>query len=74
MTKLIVSFRNSAEVPKTAGLSAHSIKPALKTILHVALQSKLSIFYLKRDFNIFPVTEDMRGGPNNCTKKCTILH
>ena len=35
----------------------------------MALRSKFSTFYLKRDFNTFPVTEDMKGGPNDFSNK-----
>jgi hypothetical protein len=58
---------------KQSCLSAHSIKPALKAFFRVASRSKLTIFYLKSDFNTFPVTEDMKGGPNDCTKKFMVL-
>jgi len=74
MTKLIVTFRNSANVPKNSRVVRSFNKAALKAIFRVALRSKLSIFYLKRDFNTFPVTEDIQDDPNDCIKKCMVLN
>ena len=72
--KLIATFRNSANVPKNIRVIGSFNTAALKAIFRVALRSRLSIFYLKRHFNTFPVPEDIQGVPNDCNKKCMDLH